>query len=86
MCAAIEATLDRGVEETPHQFRFKKAGNGPLVNFAIVVTSATQIYEHVGVLGVVADPLNETRPGNVSTKEWREIDRPPGSAGRESRV
>ena len=43
MCAAIEATLDRGVEEMPHQFRFKKAENGPLVNFAIVVPSAAQL-------------------------------------------
>jgi hypothetical protein len=59
MCPAIEIAFNWRIVESPHRLRVQQARHGWLVNFAIVIPSAVQIYEHISVLLVVTDSLNE---------------------------
>lgn len=76
MRPTIEVTLNRGVVVPPHRLRRYQVLHHPTINFTIMIPSAAQIYEHVSVLLVVADPLNEAAAGDRVTLECREAHRP----------
>jgi hypothetical protein len=48
------------IKEVTHRVRRYEAQHCHLINFAIVVPNAAQIYEHIRILFVIADPLDET--------------------------
>jgi hypothetical protein len=60
MRPAVKIALNLLIKEVTHRVRRQEAQHCHLINFAIVVPSAAQIYEHVRVLFVIADPLDET--------------------------
>jgi len=76
MRLAIEFALDRVIKEVARRRRCQKARDCRRINFAIVVPSAAQFYQHVGIFLVIADPLDEAASADRVAFERSKINWP----------
>src|SRR6516225_2041995 len=72
MATTTELTLDAAIIKLAHRFRGQQRCDGAIIDVAVTVIPAVQIYQHVVIESIVAHAPDETAPHYVFT-----LDLPP---------